>query len=377
MRIRLFSCLIMLCASQITLNASALPDPPDKDSLRMIIQEFLDPYGVEVSGHFFIAFEMGDDNGEAFSDFFINRGYINVKKEFLPGVFGRITPDISVDREGDGEGDLEMRLKYCYVGADLPDWSIFTQPSVEFGLVERPWLGFEQKVNTYRVQGYMFLESNGILNSSDFGACVMTLFGGEMPQSYTHEVNSNWPGRYGSLAVGIFNGGGYHAIEQNINKTLETRASLRPLPGLIPGLQFTYAGVIGKGNRSAPVDWNMHVGFISFEHRYLVFTGTYFSGTGDFKGSAVDEQGIPIDQEGFSVFTELRLPKVPLSLIARFDRMRDMPEFGRKKRTDRIIAGLAYRYAKKSKVLIDYETAKDQNGTILLDAAKFSVEYAF
>ncbi len=343
----------------------------------MIVRELIDPYGVDISGQFFIAFEAGKDYQEPFSDFFINRGYINFRKELLPGISGRITPDISVDREGDGEGDLEMRLKYCYVRADLPDLGVFSEPKLEFGLVARPWLGFEQKINRFRVQGYMFLEHNGILNSADFGASAMTLLGGEMPEQYQREVNSSWPGTYGSIAVGVFNGGGYHAIESNINKTLEGRITLRPLPALLPGLQFTYSGVTGKGNREIPIDWTMHLGFISFEHRYLVFTGTYFSGTGDFRGSAVDPLHIPIEQEGFSLFTELRIDALPVSIIGRFDRMRDIPEFGRNKRTDRIIAGIAYHFAHSSKVLVDYERAEDEHGTLLLDVAKLSVEFDF
>ena len=379
MRTSLFSCLAILCAFLPThiLASPVRPDPPDQDSLRMLVREIIDPYGVDISGQFFITFETGDDRGEPFSDFFINRGYINIKKELLPGLSGRITPDISVDREGDGEGDLEMRLKYCYVRADLPDLSILSAPKVEFGLLARPWLGFEQKINRYRVQGNMFIEQNGILNSADFGASVMTLIGGEMPERYQRDINSSWPGKYGSIAVGVFNGGGYHAIENNINKTLEGRFTLRPLPDMIPGLQFTYAGVVGKGNREILVDWTMNLGFISFEHRNLVFTGTYFSGTGDFRGAAVDPMNIPIEQEGFSLFSELRIYELPISVIARFDRMRDMPEFGRKKRTDRVIAGIAYRYAESSKVLIDYERAEDEHGNLLLDAAKLSVEFDF
>jgi len=54
-----------------------------------------------------------------------------------------------------------------------------------------------------------------------------------------------------------------------------------------------------------------------------------------------------------------------------------MPEFGRNKRTDRIIAGIAYRFGSSSKVLIDYERAEDEHGILLLDAAKLSVEFDF
>ena len=34
----------------------------------------------------------------------------------------------------------------------------------EFGLVHRPWLDFEQKVDQYRAQGKMYIEKSGIFN---------------------------------------------------------------------------------------------------------------------------------------------------------------------------------------------------------------------
>ncbi|MBD3386725.1 hypothetical protein GF407_17615 [candidate division KSB1 bacterium] len=102
---------------------------------------------------------------------------------------GRITPDISVDREGDGEGDLEMRLKYCYIDFKLPDFYLFTIPAIEFGLVHRPWLHYEDKINGYRAQGTMFLERNNIINSGDYGVTFTALLGEKT--NFDH-LNARW-----------------------------------------------------------------------------------------------------------------------------------------------------------------------------------------
>jgi len=76
---------------------------------------------------------------------------------------------------------------------------------------------------------------------------------------------TDYPGRYGSFSLGIYNGGGYHAKEKNQNKVLEGRLTLRPLPAALPGLQLSYFGLVGKGNQAAEPHWNAHLGMVSYE----------------------------------------------------------------------------------------------------------------
>lgn len=364
------ACLLaLLCASPTTTAAfpSSLPD-----SLR---SEAFKPT-VIIGGQFFISYEDGRVGGAPYSHFFINRGYINVRAEVTPWLSGRITPDIAVDREGDGEGDLELRLKYCYMQAELPELAVLTSPSVEFGLVGRPWLEFEQKVNLYRVQGSMFVERADILNSADFGATFSALLGGSMPEEYQRDVSSYAPGRYGSIAIGLYNGGGYHAIEHNLNKSLEYRLSLRPLHALIPGLQLTYAGAVGKGNVEKQVDWNMHIAYLSMEHRAFTVAGTWFVGEGNAKGKLLDTDGTPRDQSGWSAFADVRIPGTPLSVFGRYDHYawdNDPSEW----EENTLIAGLTWHVNRKNKLLLDYERVSDADGEELSHALKLSAELAF
>jgi hypothetical protein len=391
MRLSVVPCLIVLCTlscavtvsanSALLQNAASLASThtalSSPDSLKPLIERMLEQVSVEVSGEWFIAYENGEDAGVQYSNFFINRGYINVRKQFLPWLSGRITPDISVDREGDGEGDLELRLKYCYARAELPEWSVFTQPAIEFGLIERPWLGFEQKVNRYRVQGNMFLERENILNSADFGTAIEGNFGGRMDKEYRSDVGSSWDGLYGSYSIGFFNGGGYHAIERNHNKSLEGRVTVRPLPWLASGLQLTYAGTFSKGNTPDAPDWNMHVGYLTYQHRHFVLAGTWFRGEGSSNGKAVDANGIAMPLKGYSVFGDIVLGALPLNFFGRYDIYTENPDADADVTTCRIIVGTAWRLDKKSMIVVDYELDRAENEVTLLSVFKLSVLLKF
>lgn len=311
--------------------------------------------GLGIDMQWFLSYLNGKDD-ETFNEFALKRGYVNIKKKIDDTFSGRITTDITVDREGDGKGDIEIRLKYLYLKTQLPSFSVFHKPYFEFGLSHRPWLDFEEHVNLYRVQGTMFLERNHILNSGDYGVVFISLLGGEMDEQYKEEVNKHYAGTYGSIAIGVFNGGGYHALEMNNNKSFESRVTIRPLFKIIPGLQLSYNGVIGKGNIEEAPDWQYNMGFISYECTNLILTGSYYSGKGNSGGSAIKDTVSfeALLQNGYSLFGELKLFQSKISVIGRYDR------FTQKYPlvdliTRRSIVGLAFHFIRGSKLLLDYD----------------------
>lgn len=323
--------------------------------------------GIKVSGEWYLTFENGENNGTEFNEFAVQRGYINIHKTFNSYASARITPDISVDREGDGIGDLEMRLKYCYFKFRFNSFGFFTKPYFEFGLVHRPCLDFEQRINPYRIQGTMFLERNSVLNSGDYGLLFVSLLGGEINKKYKENVNKSFPGKYGSFAIGINNGGGYHSIEENENKTIEARFTLRPVPQYLPGLQFTYNSVVGKGNTILAPDWNLNSGFISYENSFLILTGTYFQGAGNYKGKAIDNRGRPLDQQGYSFFCDYTFPRDRVSLFARYDNFSyDLNVVSHN--LERKIIGLSFHAFPGCKFLIDYDFAFFENPSLTQDS---------
>jgi hypothetical protein len=273
---------------------------------------------------------------------------------------------------GNIDGSLSARIKYLYGQFTAPDVLFFTKPNVEFGVAHMPWLDFEEHVNYYRMQDTMFTERNGIFNSADIGVTLASLFGGVMDDDYQKNVSSAYPGRYGSIQVGVYNGGGYAASEQNQNKVVEGRLTIRPLPGIIPGLQLTYFGLTGKGNTAQEPDWNVNLGFASFEHQYFVLTGQYFWGKGNQAGA--DQN----NKEGYSFFAELK-PHKKFSVIGRYDHF-DPNTNNSNDENDRVIGGIAYHIDKQHKnmILVDYDTVQyKQSGKSNDQRVQVTLQVAF
>jgi hypothetical protein len=324
--------------------------------------------GMSIGGQWFLSYTKGKEWETRYSEFIINRGYIIIKKEFNAFMSGRITPDISVDREGDGEGDLEMRLKYCYIDFKLPDFYFFSRPIIEFGLVHRPWLHYEEKINRYRAQGTMFLERNDLFNSGDYGITITALLGKKMAFDHISTF-----GQYGSISFGFYNGGGYHAIERNLNKSFESRLSLRPFYAFWPGLQISYCGVIAKGNSVSSPDWTVNALFLAHENRFSTLTFMYYYGKGDYKGAVVDKSDTAIEQDGFSVFSELKFNTIRSTFFARYDYFH-YKEYYVPDVRKRLIFGLSYMFSKNCRLLLDFDhlDARRENS-----AVKFTTEVNF
>lgn len=213
----------------------------------------------KVSTQIFLGYRYYEEGNNHFNEFAVKRGYITFEKSLNKHLSGRITPDLTVDKEGDGEGDLEMRLKYCYVELkEEGNFGIFTNPRLLIGEVPTPWIEFEEKVNAYRVVVSQYLDDMKFFSSADFGVTTSVLVGGTIDDDYQKRVSNAYPGRYGSIAVGVFNGGGYHAIEKNNNKTLQWRLTMRPFPESVPGFQISYVGAHGKGNTNLHPTWELN-----------------------------------------------------------------------------------------------------------------------
>jgi len=224
-----------------------------------------------------------NDGESSFNQFRLTRGYLTVKKEILPWMHARVT----IDAHQDETGDYKNRLKYFYAELRPPDWSLFTSMKSEIGLGHIPWLDFEEHINPYRCQGTMAVERAGTFNSADDGVSLRGYFGGKLEDAKEKTGSHYYDGRYGSWHFGVYNGSGYHASEENNNKVLEGRLTLRPLPDSIPGLQLSYFGIHGEGNKEAAngdyPDYNVNLGMLSYEHPWATVTAQYFQTEGNAK----------------------------------------------------------------------------------------------
>jgi hypothetical protein len=340
--------------------APAAPAPPAAPAAAAELPAALK--GLKIGTTTYLSYQDGSANdstgaGQDYSKFVLKRAYIDVRKEITPYFNARITPDIYLD----SIGNTSVRMKYLYGAFTKQELGFIGKPYVEFGMAHMPWLDFEENINRFRMQDTMFMERAGLFNSADVGVLVAGNFGDELSKEYKDRVNSGQAGRWGSFALGLYNGGGYSAAEKNTNKALEGRVSLRPLPDVVPGLQASVFGITGKGNVeetpnvNAP-DWEVLAGMISYESPRLVVTGQYEQGKGNQRGSAVDSSGTALDHDGYSFFTEVRLDEAQkYSLFGRYDRFDPNTDDPASDVTKRTIFGFAWQFTKSNYWVLDYD----------------------
>ncbi|MFH1131809.1 MAG: hypothetical protein V1754_10765 [Pseudomonadota bacterium] len=299
----------------------------------------------------YLTYSQGREEGNRFNKFHVGRGYVTVELEPVSW----FEPRVTVDTHQNDEGDWSVRLKYLYGKFVLPmETSVISEPNIEAGLVHTPWFDYEENVNNYRMEDAMFIERNQILNSADLGVMVGGLIGKKLSKDYQERVSKKYPGKYGSFALGFYNGGGYHAKEQNNDKVFMSRLSLRPLGFVLPHLQVSYFFIFGKGNTKPTPDWYLHDVMLSFEYEYIVLTGQYAKGAGDQTGSKVNAAGEALDLQGFSFFAEVKLPWIMSSIVGRFDYF-DWDTNGSDPATSRLIAGYAFHFYKQNFLLLSMD----------------------
>ncbi|MDO6818966.1 hypothetical protein Q4597_07295 [Zobellia sp. 1_MG-2023] len=327
---------------------------------------------VEMSGDWFIAYRDGikqvqaDETvpveNEHTSSFVLKRSYFTLKKE-LNDVFSvRYTMDLTIDTEGDDAGNVETRLKYLYLMTKPRiNSKVFTGTGIEVGMVHRPWLDYEQKINTYRVQDNMFIERNRIFNSADFGVTVTGNIGPKMDEGFLKNVNGVMKGKYASYSLGIYNGGGYSGIENNNNKVVAGRLTVRPLANRLPQLQLSGYFNRGKGNSEFSPDFNQVLGFLAFTEKQFRITAQFHDGVGDFRARYVDAEdpSHALANHGYSFFGEYKFGKSPFSIWGRFDEF-TVEEINEE--TQRVIGGFTYKVNKMIRLILNTEhTTVDGN----------------
>jgi len=286
------------------------------------------------------------------SRFSIKRAYLDFKYDVAPFLQARVTPDVRQDQTG----DWKARFKYIYGKFHWDRMAFISRPVVEFGLAHMPWLDWEESINGFRMQDPMFLERNHIFNSADLGVLFGGNFGGELPESYRKNVNSHYAGLWGSFQLGIYNGGGYHSVEQTSNKAVEARVSFRPLPERLPGFQVTAFGLKGRGNSTGEPDWDLGSMMLSYEAEFFTLTAQYERGTGNQSGSMLDPAGRTLEHQGYSLFARTSLDgEKSWHLIGRHDHFDPDRESRLDDQEDRWIAGIAWRFSGRNYWLLDWE----------------------
>ncbi len=296
---------------------------------------------------------------DSFNQFSLTRGYLNIKKQLTPWFGVRYTPDITQD----DTGDYKFRTKYLYGEFKPGDLGLLTDIKSEVGIGHIPWLDFEEHINPYRCQGTMPIERAGTFNSADAGVSLMGDLGGKLADAEVKTGSHYYNGQYGSWHVGVYNGSGYHAKENNNNKAVEGRLTIRPLPADIPGLQLSYFGIYGEGNKEYNgeiPDYIVNLGMLSYQHPWFTVTGQYFTTQGNAKGTWVDAKNDALATAGYSLFGDMKLPVLEkkLSVFGRWDHFdADADEeLAPEAAYDLCLAGLVYDVYKGNLMMLAYET---------------------
>ncbi len=154
-----------------------------------------------------------EDGGDRTSRFETRRNYLQVKAYLNKHDFFRLTLDSFQETKGDNKdkGSWLTRVKYAYLYLD----EILPYTGIEFGQVHRPWIDYEEQHGwLYRPISNVWIEDGSgahLINSADMG------------------INFKTKVPYFSSEIGLFNGEGYHAIENGEGLSAEARLTLHAL----------------------------------------------------------------------------------------------------------------------------------------------------
>lgn len=255
------------------------------------------------------------------SSFNISRAYINVTGNLNHYLAFRITPDVARET-GSGSslnGSQTFRLKYAFGQFNLDDWT--TKGSwVRFGVQQTPFIDYNESIYRYRFQGTTFEDREGLFPSSDAG------------------LSGHWsfPGGYGDLHAGFYNGEGYSKAETNNEKAFQIRGSVRPLPlgGVLKGLRLT--AFLDEDHYIESAKRQRAIGQVTFEHPLINAGADYVT----FKDQTSATKAA-VDGKGYTIWATPRFGTSGWEALLRHDEIEPNKELSGQKRK-RNIAGIAY-----------------------------------
>lgn len=263
------------------------------------------------------------------NQFSIQRAYINVLGRFSGGISTRVTADIAPV----GVGNQVFRLKYAFL-AWTPTSSSLTY---KFGLMQTPYVDFEETLWDYRMQGAIAVDRNGYLSSADVGV----------------GVDGRWKNEQVNAQFAIINGEGYSGGTGDNRKDVTARVSVRLSPtndaSRVGGLRLT--GYAGIGKATGGADRNRFLGILSYKTQQVTLAGEFVS----TKDAAVT--GSILSAFGVYKFTGSKA-----AAIARVDVVdpdTDTPD----NQQTRVIAGVSYQVQPNFRVLGDVDLLSFEGGS--------------
>ena len=262
-----------------------------------------------------------DADGNAYhpSSFNIPRAHINFFGTLNRYLSFRVTPDVGRE-SGSGSslsGSQTYRLKFAYAQLNLDRW--MTGGSwLRAGLINTPYIEYEESIYRYRFQGPTFPDREGLMAISDNGVGLR--------YSFLRE--------YGDVNAGIYNGETFTRQEANDQKSLQVRLTARPVPrqALLKG--WRVMGFVNEDHYAASRPRRRLIVGTTFEHPRVIAGFDFVR--------AQDQPSVvtPVmNARGYWVWVNPRLTK-RWELLLRRDRYRPDTAASLTRRRD--VAGIAY-----------------------------------
>jgi len=274
--------------------------------------------------------------------FDVQRAYVNVLGRFANGISTRLTTDIIPS----AATNQIIRLKYAFA-AWTPTGSSLTY---KLGMIQTPYVDFEETLWDYRMQGSIATDRNGALFSADVG------FG----------VDGRWNNEQINAQFAIVNVEGYSNGTGDFRKDLEARVSFRVKPtddaSRVGGLRVT--GYAGIGKATGGADRNRYLGLLSYRTQQFTVAGEYVS----VKNAAVT--GSIISAFGVYHFGG------KTAAIGRVDIVDPNTSVANNKVT-RIIAGASYQLSPNVRLLADLDRQSFESGATDINQILFQAQFVF
>jgi hypothetical protein len=278
-------------------------------------------------------YQFGDTAAHG-NNFDVTRAYVNVTGTLGRHVGMRVTSDLHRVEDG----SLDLRLKYAYA-----TWAPSGGPlTLKLGQMQTPWLDYEETVWDYRMQGTTVLDRAGYLTSSDFGI----------------GADGSWGGDAVTAQAGLYNGEGYNKAPGDRRKDVAGRVSVRMLQtdddsrtgGVRLAAFGQYGTPTGGGVRQRLV------GMLSYRSALLTLAAE-----GALTRDRLDAPAAPALADSatrrgriLSAFGVLRIPRQPVSIIARVDDV-DPDTDASDNRQTRLIGGVAWQVSPALRLLADID----------------------
>jgi len=232
------------------------------------------------------------EGSDGYNEFAIDRAYFFARAKMTKRLAARVTLDVGrfdalVDSTGT-EYTIDTRyrpfLKHAYL--EWKDWA--PGMSVRAGMIDTPWVPYQEKFLGTRWIGKVFTDSQKLLSSADLGV----------------NVAGEHAGGVVTWGAAVMNGEGYDKPETNSGKSIQARVSVDPLAKKDKS-KLPITAFVNYNGQGPDTDAILtYVGALGYRMPYLTAMGEYVGrGQGDISGSGYSATLMPgMPKYGYLLF---------------------------------------------------------------------------